>query len=77
MSCRRHAVAVGYGPDDGPRVVMDILLFDSFTAEESLAFADAGVPDEESFAGLRERLAAGTTRGESPHQPAATCRPGR
>ena len=34
-----HSVPVGYGPDREPRVVMDILLFDSKTAEESIAFA--------------------------------------
>ena len=31
-----HTVRVGYGPDGKPRVVMDILLFDHFTAEESI-----------------------------------------
>lgn len=34
-----HTVPVGYGQDDEPAVVMDILLFDSKTAEESIAFA--------------------------------------
>ncbi len=34
-----HTVPVGYGPDGRPRVVMDILLFDRMTAEESMAHA--------------------------------------
>ena len=34
-----HTVPVGYGPDGQPEVVMDILLFDSFDAEESIALA--------------------------------------
>lgn len=34
-----HTVPVGYGPDGEPRVVMDILLFDYLTAEESIAYA--------------------------------------
>jgi hypothetical protein len=34
-----HTVAVGYGPDGSPRVVMDILQFDFLTAEQSLAHA--------------------------------------
>ena len=32
-----HTVPVGYGPDGERRVVMDILLFDYFTAEQSIA----------------------------------------
>lgn len=32
----RHTVAVGYDADNDPEVVMDILLFDDITAEESL-----------------------------------------
>jgi hypothetical protein len=32
-----HTIPVGYDADGGPRVVMDILLFDGFTAEQSLA----------------------------------------
>jgi hypothetical protein len=32
-----HTIPVGYGPDGEPRVVMDILLFDEMTAEESIA----------------------------------------
>src|SRR5581483_8189316 len=61
VSSSRHAVPVGCGPDGEPRVVMDILLFESFTAEESLEFADPGLTDEQYFARLRERLAAGST----------------
>jgi hypothetical protein len=34
-----HTVPVGYGPDGRPAVVMDILLFEGMTAEESLALA--------------------------------------
>jgi hypothetical protein len=34
-----HTVAVGYDQDGQPRVVMDILMFDSMTAEKSIAFA--------------------------------------
>ena len=34
-----HTVPVGYGPDGSPKVVMDILLFDSMTAQESIAQA--------------------------------------
>jgi hypothetical protein len=34
-----HTVPVGYGPDGRPVVVMDILLFEGMTAEESLALA--------------------------------------
>lgn len=34
-----HTVPVGYGPDGLPKVVMDILLFDSMTAEQSIALA--------------------------------------
>jgi len=37
LSGDRHAVPVGYGADGMPRIVMDILLFDSLTAEESIA----------------------------------------
>lgn len=43
-----HTVPVGYGPDGKPVVVMDILLFEGMTAEESLALATknlAGAPD--------------------------------
>jgi hypothetical protein len=32
-----HTVPVGFGPDGQPRVVMDILLFENFTAEQSIA----------------------------------------
>jgi hypothetical protein len=39
VSCDRHTVPVGYGPDGEPSVVMDILLFDRKTAEESIARA--------------------------------------
>ncbi len=35
-----HTVPVGYGPDGEPNVVMDILLFDNKTAEESIAYAE-------------------------------------
>jgi hypothetical protein len=34
-----HTIPVGYDADGNPRVVMDILLFDKETAEESIAFA--------------------------------------
>lgn len=34
-----HTVPVGFDDDKNPRVVMDILLFDMNTAEESIAFA--------------------------------------
>jgi hypothetical protein len=34
-----HTVPVGYGPDGKPEVVMDILLFEGMTAEQSLALA--------------------------------------
>ena len=34
-----HTVPVGYGPDGKPAVVMDILLFEGMTAEQSLALA--------------------------------------
>jgi hypothetical protein len=37
MSGDLHTIPVGVGPDGQPRVVMDILLFDSMTAEESIA----------------------------------------
>lgn len=36
-----HTVPVGYSEDGRPRVVMDILLFDSMSAEESVAFTKA------------------------------------
>lgn len=44
-----HTVPVGYGADGAPRVVMDILLFHSMTAEESIAYATrtSGEPDDE------------------------------
>jgi hypothetical protein len=32
-----HTVPVGYGPDGKPAVVMDILLFEGMSAEQSLA----------------------------------------
>ena len=35
-----HTVPVGYDANGSPRVVMDILLFDSMTGEESIAFAE-------------------------------------
>jgi hypothetical protein len=35
----QHTVPVGFGADDTARVVMDILLFDEKTAEESIAYA--------------------------------------
>jgi len=34
-----HTVPVGFGPDGHPKVVMDILLFEGMTAEQSLALA--------------------------------------
>ena len=34
-----HTVPVGFGPECKPKVVMDILLFDSKTAEESISHA--------------------------------------
>ena len=34
-----HTVPVGYGPDGDPQVVMDILLFERMSAEESIAHA--------------------------------------
>ena len=34
-----HTVPIGYDADGNPRVVMDILCFDTQTAEESIAFA--------------------------------------
>jgi hypothetical protein len=46
VSGDRHTVPVGYDADGNSKVVMDILLFDSMTAEESITFAsrnrDAG-----------------------------------
>jgi hypothetical protein len=39
-----HTVPVGYGEDGEPRVVMDILLFDKLSAEESIALAEKRLP---------------------------------
>ncbi len=39
VSTDLHTVPVGYGPDGEPKVVMDILLFEGMTAEESIALA--------------------------------------
>ena len=39
VSGRLHTVPVGYDQHGNPRVVMDILWFDSSTAEESIEFA--------------------------------------
>jgi hypothetical protein len=38
-----HTVPVGYGPNREPRVIMDILLFDAMTADESLALCNEKV----------------------------------
>jgi hypothetical protein len=54
LTCKRHSVPVGYGPDGEPRVVMDILNFTWFSAEESMAFADPSIPDEQCWARLRQ-----------------------
>ena len=45
VSGDRHTVPVGYDADGNPKVVMDILLFDSMTAEESIAFASGNRDD--------------------------------
>jgi len=39
VSGRCHTVPVGYDKNRHPRVVMDILLFDDMTADESIEFA--------------------------------------
>jgi hypothetical protein len=44
VSGRCHTVPVGYDKDGEPRVVMDILLFERYTAEESIEFALRGEP---------------------------------
>ena len=48
----RHSVAIGYRPDGKPRVVMDILNFAWFSAEQSMEFADPNLPDEVCWAKL-------------------------
>ncbi len=47
-----HTIPVGYDEDGRPRVVMDILLFDDFSAEESIDFA-LSLQGEPSF-GLKK-----------------------
>ena len=54
LTNNRHSVPVGYGTDGEPRVVMDILHFAWFTAEQSLEFADPSIPDEQYWAKLRQ-----------------------
>lgn len=49
LTSDRHTVPVGYDGHGNPRVVMDILLFDRFTAEQSMAFADPAIPNEEFY----------------------------
>ncbi len=46
-----HTVPVGDGPDGEPSVVMDILLFDSKTAEEPIAHAQQKLEGTEGGAG--------------------------
>lgn len=55
LTCARHAVPIGYGANKEPRVVMDILNFDRFSAEQSIAFANPGIPDEEFWKLLSKR----------------------
>ena len=56
LTNNRHSVPVGYGTDGEPRVVMDILNFASFTAEQSMAFANPSIPDEQCWAFLKKQL---------------------
>ena len=53
----RHMIAVGYGPDGKPRVVMDILNFDWFTAEQSMELADPAISDEACWAKMATLIA--------------------
>ena len=47
VSGDHHTVPVGYDADGNPKVVMDILLFDSMTAEESIAHASGHFDDDQ------------------------------
>jgi hypothetical protein len=47
LSSDRHTVPVGYDAHGEPRGVMDILLFERFSAQRSLDFADAGMSTEQ------------------------------
>lgn len=49
-----HTVPVGYGPDGQPEVVMDILLFDFFAPEESIALARKKLDHAEGGEGWEE-----------------------
>src|SRR5262245_822069 len=49
-----HTVPVGYGPDEKPAVVMDILLFEGMTAEQSLALATQQVNGAPAAEGWEE-----------------------
>ena len=54
ISGDRHTVPVGYDAEGNPRVVMDILLFDSHTAEQSIALAQEDFPKLKPGAKERE-----------------------
>jgi len=47
-----HTVPVGYGPGGDPHVVMDILLFERMSAEESIAHARKKLDAAEESGGL-------------------------
>jgi hypothetical protein len=49
-----HTVPVGYGPDGKPAVVMDILLFEGMSAEQSLALATEKVNGAPAAEGWEE-----------------------
>lgn len=73
VSGRLHTVPVGYDQAGNPQVVMDILLFDTMTAQESIAYAQQVADDPSPYttawkgnfhcfeteiaAGIRESLA--------------------
>lgn len=62
MSGDLHTVPVGYDKSDDARVVMDILLFDSMTAEQSIAYAQKVLGEERAtgwdacFQGMEEEI---------------------
>ncbi len=60
VSGRLHTVPVGYDQAGIPQVVMDILLFDSMTAEESIEFAikEEDPRWQQQFIGFETHLAA-------------------
>ncbi len=55
LTSTRHCVPVGYGPGCEPRVVMDILNFNMFTAELSLACSDPRITDEQFWTLYKKR----------------------